>query len=120
MHRIIVADDEASFRDWARTLLNKSEDFEVVGEARDGEEAIRLIESLVPDVVLVDICMPERDGFEVARYAREHFPGIRLIAVSAHEEPIYNRLARDSGTVAFVPKASLSLATLIEAIEQET
>ena len=55
MYRVIVADDEAEFREWLRSLLESSEDFQVVGEASSGMETVRLIASLVPDLVIADV-----------------------------------------------------------------
>ena len=65
--KIIIADDHAVVREGTRTLLEREEDMQVVGEARDGEEAVRLIEKLKPDVAILDISMPKLSGIEVTR-----------------------------------------------------
>ncbi|HJQ38287.1 MAG TPA: response regulator transcription factor, partial [Thermoanaerobaculia bacterium] len=64
MIRIVIADDQMLFREGLRTLLSTRSDFEIVGEASDGEEAITLVESLSPNVVLMDLRMPKLDGIQ--------------------------------------------------------
>jgi two-component system response regulator YesN len=117
--RVMVADDEPDFRGWLRSLLNDSRDFLLVGEVSNGTEALQLIPSLLPDLVIADIHMPEPDGLEVVRYVRRHFSGIKAILVSAHEERVYERLAREEGALAFIPKARLSLDALRRTLKEE-
>jgi two-component system response regulator YesN len=117
--RVMVADDEPDFRGWLRSLLNDSGDFRLIGEVSNGTEALQLIPSLLPDLVIADIHMPEPDGLEVVRYVRRHFAGIKAILVSAHEERVYERLAREEGALAFIPKARLSLDALRRALKEE-
>lgn len=116
MYRVLVVDDEPDYCRWVKTLLSRSADFQVVGEARDGDEGIRLIKLLAPDVMILDVYMPGPDGFEVARYAHEHFPGIKAIVISAQEDNIYQRLAEENGARAFIPKAKLSIPALQNAL----
>jgi len=115
----MVADDQPEFRDWLRSLLDGSEDFRVVGEAGSGEEAIKLIASLLPDLVIADMYMRETDGLEVARCVQEHFPETRAILVSAYAERVYERLAKEAGALTFIPKVSLSLQALRLALQSE-
>jgi two-component system response regulator YesN len=119
IYRVIVADDEPEFREWLRSLMENSEDFQLVGEAKTGNEAIYLIPSVKPDLVIADMYMPDPDGLEVARYVQSHFSGIKAILVSAYEERVYERLAREEGALAFIPKARLSLDALREALKGE-
>lgn len=116
MYRVIVADDEAEFRDWLKSLLDSSGDFQMVGEASTGSEAVHLIPLLLPDLVIADMYMPEPDGLEVARFVQRHFSSIKAILVSAYEERVYERLAREEGALAFIPKAKLSLDALRQAL----
>ena len=117
IYRVIVADDEPEFREWLRSLMENSEDFQLVGEAKTGIEAIYLIPSVKPDLVIADMYMPDPDGLEVARYVQSHFSGIKAILVSAYEERVYERLAREEGALAFIPKARLSLDALRQALK---
>jgi two-component system response regulator YesN len=119
IYRVIVADDEPEFREWLRSLMEDSEDFQLVGEAKTGIEAIYLIPSVLPDLVIADMYMPEPDGLEVARYVQRHFSGIKAILVSAYEERVYERLAREEGALAFIPKTRLSLDALRQALKGE-
>ena len=117
MYRVILADDEPEFREWLRSLLEGSQDFEVVGEASTGTEAIRLMPLLTPDAVIADVYMPELDGLELARYVRDHFPSIKTILVSVHSERVYERLAREEGALAFIPKSRLSPEALRKVLQ---
>ena len=119
VYRVIVVDDEPEFRDWLKSLMENSKDFKLVGEAKTGTEAVYLIPSLLPDLVIADMYMPEPDGLEVARYVQRHFSGMKAIVVSAYEERVYERLAREEGALAFIPKARLSLDALRQALKGE-
>jgi YesN/AraC family two-component response regulator len=119
LYRVVVADDEPEFRSWIRSLLNSSDDFQVVGEASTGTEAVELIPSLVPDLVIADMYMPEPDGLEVARYVQDLFPSTKAILVSAHEERVYDRLAKEAGALTFIPKVRFSLEALRQALQGE-
>lgn len=119
VYRVIVADDESDFSDWLRALLNKSEHFEVLGQAYDGAEAINLITSTKPDVVIADIYMPEPDGLEVTRFVHSHLPDVKVILISVYKERIYEKLAKEDGALAFIPKSNLSLDTLLQALQEE-
>ena len=117
IYRVVVADDEPEFRSWLKSLLDDSEDFRLIGEAGSGTEAVNLIPSLLPDLVIADMYMPEPDGLEVARYVQHNFSGVKAILVSAYEEHVYERLARDEGALAFIPKSKLSLDALRRALK---
>jgi len=117
--RVMVADDEPEFRGWLRSVLNDSGDFCLIGEVSNGTEALELIPSLLPDLLIADMYMPDPDGLEVVRYVQRHFSGIKAILVSAHEERVYERLAREEGALAFIPKARLSLDVLRQALKGE-
>lgn len=116
-YRVVLADDEPKFRSWLRLLLDDSGDFLVVGEAGTGTEAVQLVASLLPDLVIADLCMPDGDGVEVARYVHEHSPSSKAILVSSHEDPVYQSLARERGALGFIPKALLSLEVLRHAVK---
>jgi len=119
VYRVVVADDEPAFRGWLRSLLEKSEDFRFVGEAGSGAEAVELIPHLKPDLLIVDMYMPEPDGVELARYVQDNYPGTRAIIVSAHQDRVYEKLATDEGALAFIPKTKVSLETLRRALQTE-
>lgn len=114
--RVLVVDDHASFRSCARAVL-ESEGFEVVGEAADGESAVALAAELQPELVLLDVQLPDIDGFEVAARLRERDPALPIVLVSSRDEAAYGTRVAASGAVGFVAKADLSGAALERLLE---
>ena len=109
---ILIVDDHPSFRSTARVLL-QAEGFEVVGEAEDGDSAVRAVQKLRPDVVLLDVQLPDFDGFEVARrLARTNGGSPVVILTSSRDAADFGPLVEESGARGFVPKAELSGAAL--------
>ena len=107
-------DDHPSFRASARALL-QAEGFEVVGEAADGAEALRAVEELHPDVVLLDVQLPDTDGFDVAaRLTRQNAsaPTPAVVLTSSRDGSDFGPLVAYSGARGFVPKAELSAEAL--------
>ena len=84
--RILLVDDQPLFREGLRTLLSVHPDFEVVGEAGNGEEAIRLVRSLLPSVVLMDLQMPVLDGVAATRRLHEEQPDCRVIVLTTFDD----------------------------------
>jgi DNA-binding NarL/FixJ family response regulator len=103
---VLIVDDHPSFRASARALL-ECEGYEVVGEAADGQDALRQAARLTPDLVLVDVGLPDLDGFEVtARLARKGGPAVVL--TSSREDCDSGGIARRSGARGFIAKDELS------------
>jgi DNA-binding NarL/FixJ family response regulator len=108
MHTVLVVDDHPSFRASARAVL-ESEGFDVVGEAADGATALAAIAELDPDVVLLDVQLPDMTGFDVcAALASRNGSGPAVILVSSRDAADYGDLLVASGARGFVPKAELS------------
>lgn len=84
--RVIIADDHTVVRQGLRTFLEVQDDIEVVGEAADGEEAVALVQTLLPDVVVMDLVMPRLDGIEAIRRIRENAPSTRVIVLTSFAE----------------------------------
>ena len=102
--RILLADDHVLVRAGIRSLLGTLRGVEVVGEARDGQEALRLVETLRPHVVLMDIAMPGLNGLEAtARIVRDH-PETRVIILSMHVSEEYAARALRAGGAGYLPK----------------
>ena len=80
--QVVIADDHEVYRDGLKTLLNKLGEIEIVGEASTGKQLIAMCERTLPDVVLTDIMMPVMDGIVAAKYIAQHFPSVRIIALS--------------------------------------
>ncbi|MBV8711437.1 MAG: response regulator transcription factor [Solirubrobacterales bacterium] len=108
---VLIVDDHPSFRASARRLL-EAEGFEVVGEAADGRAAIAAAQQLQPDLVLVDVQLPDLDGFEVAaRLAALGLPSA-VVLTSSRNPAEYGPLATEAAVRGFIPKAQLSGAVL--------
>jgi DNA-binding NarL/FixJ family response regulator len=105
--RVLVVDDHPSFRRCACALLT-AEGFEVVGEATDGTTALELAEQLDPELVVLDIRLPDIDGFEVASRLLARDPGLEIVLVSSRDRTEYGDLIEESGARGFVSKAELS------------
>ena len=86
--RVLLADDQKIVREGLVSLLSEDSGIEVVGEAGDGREAVELADRLRPDVVVMDVSMPQLDGDEATRQIKAHWPQTRVVALSMHEEPI--------------------------------
>jgi len=117
MTRILVADDEHLIRDAIAGLLDLQDDFEVVGQAASGTEAIATALRLRPDVALLDLQMPEPDGIEVARRLSTELPDCRCILVTSHGRPGYLKAALAAGARGFLPK-TVSSAVLAEVVRK--
>src|ERR1044072_1833188 len=106
--RILIADDHALVRAGIRALVEKIKGVTVVGEAGKGSEAIKLIHDLKPDVVLLDITMPDGSGFDVLHHLAKKYSGIRVIVLTVHEAGEYAIRALREGAVGFLPKSAAS------------
>jgi DNA-binding NarL/FixJ family response regulator len=113
---VLIVDDHPSFRQTARALL-ESEGFEVVGEAEDGTSAIEQAERLRPDVMLLDVQLPDIDGFAVAETLCRNGWSPQIVLTSSRDLSDFGSLVKTCGARGFVPKAELSadrLSTLLE------
>ena len=104
--KIIITDDHQLFRNGLKILLNAFQEFEVAGEASNGEEFLRLLKSTPADIVLMDINMPEMDGIEATRKGLKINPGIDIIALSMYGEEEYYYKMVDAGAKGFLWKDS--------------
>ena len=105
--RVLLVDDDDLFRSSVRTLLEGEERVDVVGEARNGEEAVQLADSLEPDLVVLDIDMPVLDGIRAARAIRAARPVTRVVVLSGSTEPDRADEAKAAGAEAFLRKGEL-------------
>ena len=115
--RILIVDDMASVRQGLRTILQLSEGFEVVGEACNGLEAVRAVELLKPDVVLMDLEMPVLSGLEATQRIKERQPGLGVVILTIHGSDEVREEAAGAGSDAFVEKEAPTerlLATIRE------
>jgi DNA-binding NarL/FixJ family response regulator len=115
--RILLVDDHPVVRQGLRTLLEGRSEWEVAGEASDGLEAVEKVNSLQPDVVVLDITMPRMNGIEACRVIKEKKPGVEVLFVTQHDSPQMMREALAAGARGYVVKSNLA-RDLLEAIEQ--
>ena len=114
--RVLVVDDHASFRRSASALL-VAEGFDVVGDAVDGASALALAASLMPEVVLLDIQLPDLDGFAVAERLLASHPDLKIVLVSSRDRSTYGSRIEGSGARGFITKGELSGAALERLLE---
>ena len=115
--RIIITDDHALVRDGLRSMLEDEPGLEVVGEAANGREALELCRSLRPDLVLMDVRMPEMDGLEATRAIKQELPSTSVLMVTMHENPDYLLEALSAGAAGYVLKGA-SGDRLVNAIQR--
>jgi len=102
--QVVICDDEPAFRQIASVVLSLDPDVEVVGEAADGREAIRVVGKLRPDVLLLDIAMPEMDGLEAMPHILEASPETRIVVLTGMVAQSVRQRALDSGARRFIEK----------------
>ncbi len=113
--RILIADDHGVLRAGLRALLNAEPGLEVVGEASNGEEAIRLASELKPDIVLMDVSMPKCGGVEATKQLKESSPDISVLILTVHEDDCLLREAIQSGAGGYILKRAVE-SELINAV----
>jgi two-component system, NarL family, response regulator NreC len=104
--RILLADDHAVVRQGFKMLLSAQGDMEIVGEASNGREAVELAEQLKPDIVVMDVAMPELNGIEATRRLAGSAPHTRVIALSMHKDSVYVREILRAGARGYLLKDS--------------
>ena len=105
--RILLADDHSVVRQGFRLILGAEEDMEVVGEATNGREAVELADELRPDVVVMDVAMPELNGIEATRRIIQEQPHARVLALSMHRDSVYVREILRAGAKGYLLKDAI-------------
>lgn len=114
--RVLIADDHALVRAGIRALVEKIEGVVVVGEAGKGSEALELVKELKPNLMLLDITMPDGGGFDVLDHVTKKYPEIKVIVLTVHDAGEYAIRALREGAAGFLPKSAASIE-LEQAIE---
>lgn len=104
--QIILVDDHPLFREGIKLLIEKENIGEVIAEAENGTEFLKLLEKLKPDLVLMDIAMPEMDGYEATKLAINKYPGLKILAISMFSDKENYENMISAGTMGFVLKTS--------------
>lgn len=105
-HKVIIAEDHAILRDGLKSLLTSSMDFEVVGEAEDGREAIKCVERLKPELIIMDLSMPRMNGMEAIREIKRVFKDIKVLVLTVHKDEEYILATFKAGADGYVLKDS--------------
>ena len=108
MIKLLLVDDQPSVRKGLRMRMSSEPEVEVVGEATSGEEALTLVETLHPDVVLMDIALPQMDGVAATQALHTTCPQLVVIILTIHDDQATRTRARAAGAAAFVTKRGLS------------
>ena len=113
--RLILADDHAVVRTGTRQLLERQPDFDIVGEASDGEEAVQLTHQLQPDVVVMDVRMPKVSGVEATRRIKTECPAVKVLVLTAHDDDEYVFALLQAGANGYLLKTA-EFEELVKAI----
>jgi len=114
--RVLIAEDHAILRDGLRSLLSSDPDLEVAGEAEDGREAVRCVQNLKPDIVLMDLSMPKLHGVEAVREIRRIAPETKILVLTVHENEEYISATLEAGVNGYLLKKDATHAELVTAI----
>ena len=113
--KVVIADDHTILRQGIKSLLDIQEGIEVMGEAKDGREAIKTIEELLPDVILMDIAMPGLNGLEATRRIKKKFPKVKVVVLTMHANEEYIFQILNAGADGYLVKET-AFQDLISAI----
>lgn len=108
MVRVVIADDHDLFREGLRQLLESVDDIEVLGEANNGRQALEMVAEFTPDVVLMDISMPEMDGIQATEYIVQHFPSTHVVVLTMYADDEYAIHAIRAGAKGYLLKNTRS------------
>jgi two-component system, NarL family, response regulator LiaR len=114
---VLIIDDHQLVREGVRTFLEKQGDITVVGEAASGQDGLRLVAELVPDVVLMDLVMPEMDGVETTRRLKQASPGTQVIVLTSFDDDDHILPAIRAGALSYIMK-DVSTAQLADAVRK--
>ncbi|MGD9142659.1 MAG: response regulator transcription factor, partial [Dehalococcoidia bacterium] len=102
--KVLIADDHALFREGTRNLIDQEKDMRVIGEASDGEEAVKLVTELKPHVVLMDIAMPAVNGIEATKQIKARFPKTAVLILTAYDNDQYIVALLEAGAAGYLLK----------------
>jgi DNA-binding NarL/FixJ family response regulator len=114
--KVVLIDDHDLLRRGMKTMLETHGDIEIVGEASNGAQAVKTVESVLPDVVLIDVIMPEKDGIEATRDIKAAFPNVGVVVLSGHDERQFVFDALKAGASGYLLKTA-ELAEVVDTVK---
>lgn len=114
-YRIVLAEDHLGFRRLVRRELESAEELKVVGEVNDGQELLTLLEQISPDLIILDISMPNLGGIEAAKRIKLSHPQVKILILSMHKNPVYVEQAQKLGVAGYLLKEEME-QSLVPAI----
>lgn len=117
--KVLLADDNDGFRCLLTSFLNVHADVDIVGEAADGLDAVEKAVQTRPDIVLMDLEMPLKDGFDATREIKQRLPKTRVVILSAYSSEVYRRAARGFGADGFIDKNNMRDALVALFMDEE-
>ena len=112
-YRIVIAEDHTILREGLRALLSSNPDFEIVGEAEDGREAIRCVEKLKPNLILTDLSMPRMTGMDAIREIKRRSPETKILVLTVHRTEEYIHATLEAGADGYLLKESTQAELLM-------
>lgn len=110
--QVLIVDDQESFLRLVRRIIDRMPGFQVAGEASDGNTAIKLADELKPDVILMDVNMPNMNGFQAASRILKKHPGIKIVMTSGYDKKDFENLLKEIRVTGFIHKTELNAASL--------
>lgn len=117
LYQIILAEDHIGFRSLVRRELDSARDLRVVGEVNDGQELMALLDQVTPDLIILDISMPNLGGMEAARHIKLSHPRVKILFLSMHKNPVYIEQAQKLGVEGYLLKEEMLQALLPAIVE---
>jgi two-component system response regulator NreC len=119
--KVLIADDHEIFREGLCSLLEKELDMEVLGEAEDGRTILKMLREMAPEVIIMDVSMPDLNGIEATRQITHEFPAVKVVALSVHDDRAYVINMLKSGASGYLLKdcASRELVNAIRSVVTE-
>lgn len=117
--RVLLADDHAVLREATAELVDHQPDMVCVGQAGTGQDTLRLVRQLRPDVVVMDIAMPRGNGLEATAHIASEYPGVRVLVLTAHEDRDHVIPLLEAGAIGYLPK-TVGLNDLLDAIRDDS